>query len=65
MPRKLRELISDLKRAGFRQEPGRGSHRKFIHPKGCLVVLSGHNEGADAKPYQEKQVRDQIEKAQS
>lgn len=62
MPRKIRELISDLKRAGFRLEPGRGSHRKFIHPQGLVAILSGHSEGADAKAYQEKQVREQIER---
>ena len=56
MPRKLRELIADLKRAGFVQDPARGSHRKFRHPKGVTMVLSGHGEGADALPYQERQV---------
>ena len=56
MPRKLRELIADLKRAGFVQEPARGSHRKFRHPKGVTAVLSGHSEGADALRYQERHV---------
>jgi predicted RNA binding protein YcfA (HicA-like mRNA interferase family) len=63
VPRKLRELIADLKRAGFVQEPARGSHRKFRHPKGVTAVLSGHNEGADALPYQERHVHQVIEEA--
>jgi predicted RNA binding protein YcfA (HicA-like mRNA interferase family) len=63
VPRKLRELIADLKRAGFVQEPARGSHRKFRHPQGLTVVLSGHGEGADALPYQERQVRRMIEES--
>jgi len=61
MLRKLRELIADLKRAGFTLEPARGSHRKFRHSNGATVILSGHREGADAKPYQEKQIRQKIE----
>jgi len=32
MPRKIRELIEDLKRAGFIDRGGKGSHRNFIHP---------------------------------
>jgi predicted RNA binding protein YcfA (HicA-like mRNA interferase family) len=63
VPRKLRELIADLKRAGFVQEPARGSHRKFRHPKGVTAVLSGHSEGADALPYQEHQVHQVIEES--
>ena len=63
MPRKLRELIADLKRAGFVQELARGSHRKFRHSKGGTVVLSGHGEGADALPYQERQVQRMIEES--
>jgi predicted RNA binding protein YcfA (HicA-like mRNA interferase family) len=63
MPRKLRQLIADLRDAGFAQETARGSHRKFTHPKGLVVILSGHNEGVDAKRYQEKQVRQKIEES--
>jgi predicted RNA binding protein YcfA (HicA-like mRNA interferase family) len=64
MPRKIRELIADLRRAGFVQEPARGSHRKFRHPKGVTAILSGHKEGADAKTYQERQVRQKIKESQ-
>jgi predicted RNA binding protein YcfA (HicA-like mRNA interferase family) len=65
MPRKLCELIADLRRAGFVQEPSRGSHRKFRHPKGVTMILSGHNEGVDAHHYQERQVRQKIEETKS
>ena len=33
MPRKLRELIKDLEAAGFINRGGKGSHKKYIHPK--------------------------------
>ena len=34
MPRKIRELIADLERVGWRmQDGGKGSHRKFAHPR--------------------------------
>jgi predicted RNA binding protein YcfA (HicA-like mRNA interferase family) len=63
MPRKLPELIVDLKRSGFAQEPARGSHRKFRHPRGSTAMLSAHGEGADALPYQERHVRHAIEES--
>lgn len=64
MPKKIRELVRELLRAGFVEikGSGKGSHRKFKHDrfKG-MVTLSG-SEGNDAKKYQEKQVRSAIEK---
>ena len=56
MPRKVRQLIADLERAGFINRGGKGSHRNFTHPKGLRVTLSG-NPGDDARPYQERDVR--------
>ena len=58
MPRKIRQLISDLEAAGFAiVEGGKGSHRKFRHPRfPGAVILSGKS-GDDAQRYQEKQVR--------
>ena len=64
MPRKVRQLIADLETAGFAVAPGgKGSHRKFRHPKfpGSLM-LSGQS-GDDAQHYQEKQVRNAIREA--
>ena len=60
MPRKIRELIRDLEMAGFVNRGGKGSHRNFFHESGVVVTLSG-NLGDDAKPYQEKVVRQKIE----
>lgn len=62
MPRKLRQLISDLEKAGFRNRGGKGSHRNFEHPNGSRLTLSGHP-GDDARHYQEKLVRNAIHEA--
>jgi len=59
MPRKIRQLVKDLEKAGFEFEPGKGSHRKMIHPSGEVVVISG-GLGDDAKHYQEKRVKEAI-----
>jgi len=64
MPRKIRELIRDLERAGFVYRGGKGDHRNFEHPRGLRVTLSG-KAGQDAKPYQEKEVRSAIQGVQS
>ena len=56
MPRKIRELLADLSRAGFVLTSTSGSHRKFKHATGITVILSGQS-GADAHPYQEKDLR--------
>ncbi len=62
MPRKVRELVQDLTAAGFAEiSGGKGSHRKFTHPRyPGAVTLSGRS-GSDAKAYQEQQVRRAIE----
>jgi len=58
MPRKIRQLIADLEKAGFRRVPGgKGSHRKFLHPHFAGAVILGGKTGDDAQRYQEKQVR--------
>lgn len=62
MPRKIRQLIKDLEEAGFINRGGKGSHRNFLHEKGILLTLSGKL-GDDAKPYQEKLVRQKIEES--
>lgn len=60
MPRKVRELIADLKKAGFVDRGGKGSHRNFTHTKGVRITISG-KAGDDAKPYQEKAVRQALD----
>ena len=62
MPRKLRELMAELKRAGFVERGGKGSHRNFKHPSGVKITLSG-KAGDDAKPYQEQTVKEAIEES--
>ncbi|HIG30700.1 MAG TPA: type II toxin-antitoxin system HicA family toxin [Verrucomicrobiales bacterium] len=48
-------LTSDLKKAGFANRGGKGSHRNFLHSKWIRITISGKL-GADAKTYQEKDV---------
>ena len=62
MPKKIRELKSILRKAGFKEKSGKGSHTKWSHSllKG-KIVLSG-NDGSDAKAYQEKDVETALEK---
>jgi len=60
MPRKVRQLIAELTRAGFIDRGGKGSHRNFTHPKGVRVTFSG-GPGDDAKHYQEQDVRRALE----
>jgi predicted RNA binding protein YcfA (HicA-like mRNA interferase family) len=62
VPRKVRQLIAELERAGFVNRGGKGSHRNFLHPKGQRVTISG-GLGHDAFPYQENQVRRKIEES--
>ena len=65
MPRKIRQLIADLRKNGFCLSTGRGkgSHRMFVDPKtNVQAELSGHD-GDDAKSYQEKHVKQKITEA--
>jgi predicted RNA binding protein YcfA (HicA-like mRNA interferase family) len=63
MPKKIRVLIKELEKAGFINRGGKGSHRNFLHPSGIVLTLSGKL-GDDAKPYQEKFVKQKIEESQ-
>jgi hypothetical protein len=64
MPRKVRDLEADLRSAGFVYDPdrGKGNHGWWEHPTGVKVNLAGRS-GADAKSYQEKEVREAIAEA--
>ncbi len=64
MPRKVRQLIADLERAGFVNRGGKGSHRNFEHSKGQRVTLSG-SPGVDAKHYQEREVKRKIQETKA
>jgi predicted RNA binding protein YcfA (HicA-like mRNA interferase family) len=57
MPPKIRELIRQLERAGFANRGGKGSHRNYLHPECRFPVTLSGRDGDDAKPYQEKAVR--------
>jgi predicted RNA binding protein YcfA (HicA-like mRNA interferase family) len=63
VPRKVRQLVAELECAGFVLASGKGSHRKFRHPRfpGSLI-LSGQS-GDDVHHYQERLVRNAIHKA--
>ena len=63
MPPKIRELISDLQRAGFEDRGGKGSHRNFVHPNVTRPITVSGNPGDDAKIYQVRAVRRAIEEA--
>ena len=56
-PRKVRDLVKDLRKAGFSLLPGRGkgSHRIYEHPaEGVPQVRLSGKLNADALPYQER-----------
>ncbi len=62
MPRKIKQLIKELEKAGFINREGNGSHRNLIHPKGIAITISGKL-GDDAKHYQEKEVELKIKRS--
>ena len=64
MPRKIRELIEDLKRAGFIDRGGKGSHRNFIHPNLLKPMTISGKLGDDVLLYQEKAIKQAIKEAQ-
>lgn len=51
MPKKIRELVSELEHVGFMNRGGKGSHRNFEHRNGTKITISGQL-GDDAKIYQ-------------
>ena len=62
MPRKIRQLIKDLEKAGFVNRGGKGSHRNFEGANGQRVTVSGGT-GDDAKFYQEQAVKKAIKES--
>jgi predicted RNA binding protein YcfA (HicA-like mRNA interferase family) len=61
MPKKIRELKQMLRQAGFSELPGKGSHTNWIHSLYTGKITVSGKDGADAKRYQEKEVREAIE----
>ena len=60
MPRKVRQLIAELERAGFVDRGGKGSHRNFVHAIGKVITVCG-KPGDDVPHYLEKQARRALE----
>lgn len=65
MPQKVRELIAELERAGFKNRGGKGSHRNFVHTKVARPVTISGAPGDDAKQYQVRAVKRAIEESKS
>jgi predicted RNA binding protein YcfA (HicA-like mRNA interferase family) len=63
MPRKIRQLLSDLRKAGFSDRGGKGNHRNFTHPRCRLPITISGKPGDDAKKYQEQQVKYAIQES--
>jgi len=51
--------MRSLKKAGFADCGGKGSHPNFMHPSGVVLTLSGRPED-DAKMYQIRLVEEKI-----
>jgi predicted RNA binding protein YcfA (HicA-like mRNA interferase family) len=65
MPRKIRQLIADLEKAGFVDRGGKGSHRVYTHAKVRRAITISGKPGDDAKHYQERDVQKAIQESQS
>jgi predicted RNA binding protein YcfA (HicA-like mRNA interferase family) len=65
VPRKVRQLKRDLRKAGFTLEPGRGkgSHAVYSHPRAKGKVIISGNDGDDAPSWLEKHVSDRIKES--
>jgi len=63
VPRKVRELLAQARKEGFSILPGgRGSHRKVVHPLVPGSFTISGQEGDDAQPYQEQELRKALRK---
>lgn len=62
MPKKIRELKSMLRKAGFEMRSGKGSHTVWSHAMIVESITISGNDGDDAKPYQERNVRELLQK---
>ena len=65
MSRKLRQWRTDLQLVGYYLDHQTGSHQIWKHPliPGISVNLVG-KDSADAKPYQEREIREAMRKLQ-
>lgn len=65
MPKKVRELKKMLAQAGFQQLPGKGSHTNWVHSLYSGKITISGKDGSDAKLYQEKEIKQAIEKVKN
>jgi predicted RNA binding protein YcfA (HicA-like mRNA interferase family) len=56
MPKKIRELKQILRKYGFTEIAGKGSHTNWTHPSYSGKLTISGQDSADAKRYQEKDV---------
>jgi predicted RNA binding protein YcfA (HicA-like mRNA interferase family) len=61
MPKKIRELKQILRKSGFTEIAGKGSHTNWTHPNYVGKLTISGRDSADAKRYQEKDVSLAIE----
>src|SRR5437016_13625061 len=64
MPPKVRELIAELREAGFTDRGGKGSHRNFVHPKVSKPITISGAPGDAAKHYQLRAVKRAVEESE-
>jgi predicted RNA binding protein YcfA (HicA-like mRNA interferase family) len=64
MPKKIRELKQMLSQVGFTEVPGKGSHTNWVHRLYSGKITISGKDGADAKRYQEKEVKQAIEEVE-
>ena len=57
MPPKVRDLVAELKQAGFVDRRGKGSHRSFVHPNVSKPITISGKPNDDAKQYQVRAVQ--------
>lgn len=60
MPKKVRQLKSMLRKAGFHWRLGRGSHTNWWPARQPKPFSLSGKDGSDAKPYQEREVEEAI-----
>jgi predicted RNA binding protein YcfA (HicA-like mRNA interferase family) len=65
MPPRVKELIAELERNGFKDRGGKGSHRNFYHPKCSKIVTISGKLRNDAQQYQIRQVKEAIREVKS
>jgi predicted RNA binding protein YcfA (HicA-like mRNA interferase family) len=58
MPRRKRNIRRDLRNLGYDERQGKGDHVNYTHPLVGRVITVDGADGDDAKPNDEKTVRE-------